>query len=133
MEYEKTSRRFMVLRSLKWGEPAGRSGARWWKEKIIMEAENMIEVHGQDLGVEGCIYNARGETAEDVMTDMFDHLRKEHDMDMPPAEDVLEITSVPEEAANLRRGVVVDPSLPRDKGVQLVIQRLLERLDLSSE
>jgi len=93
----------------------------------------MIEVHGKDLGVEGCIYNARGETAEDIMKDMFDHLRKDHDMDMPPAEDVLEDRSMPVEAIDFHRGEGIDPNLPGDKGVQLVIQRLLERLDLSKE
>ena len=92
----------------------------------------MIEVHGKDLGVEGCIYNASGETAEEVMKDMFDHLRKDHDIDMPPAEDILENRTMPSEAVDFHRGAAVDPSLPRDEGVRLVIQRLLEQLDLSN-
>jgi predicted small metal-binding protein len=91
----------------------------------------MIEVHGKDLGVSGCIYNARGETAEDVMGDMFEHLRKDHDMDMPTVEEVLEDKTAPEKALDLYRGGVVEGGLPPDEGVRLVISRLMERLDLA--
>ena len=91
----------------------------------------MIEIHGQDLGIEDCFFNARGETAEDVMEAMFEHLRQDHDLDMPPVEEVLGDKPVPQEALDLRRGAVVDPGFPADEGVRLVIQRCLERLDLT--
>ena len=44
-------------------------------------------IHGSDdLGVVDCEYVASGETAGDAAQDMIEHLRSEHDVDMPDAD-----------------------------------------------
>ncbi len=90
----------------------------------------MIEVTGKELGIENCSFTARGKTAGDVLESMFDHLESEHDMHMPDVKETLEMYQTDIEAFDFRRAAVVNAEMPLDEGVQLVIRRLKEKLDL---
>lgn len=48
-----------------------------------------IRIGGSELGVKDCDFTARGETAGDVVRDLVDHLRDEHDVGMPDADVIL--------------------------------------------
>lgn len=90
----------------------------------------MIEVSGKDLGIDNCDFIARGKTAGDIVESMFDHLEREHDMDLPPVDETLEMYQTDVEAFDFRRAAVVNAEMPLDEGVQLIIRRLKEKLDL---
>ena len=55
----------------------------------MVEGRNMVEVSCNELGVIDCDYVARGMTPGEVLEKMVDHLRSEHDLDMPDAEEDL--------------------------------------------
>jgi predicted small metal-binding protein len=78
----------------------------------------MKKIKCSELGIKDCDYTARGETAGDVVTEMVEHLRSVHEMDMPDADVILagEMSKDPLE--------VVDP------GLALIVERLRENLNL---
>lgn len=45
---------------------------------------------GEDLGIAGCEYVASGETPGDVVRDVKEHLKDEHNVDLPETEAILE-------------------------------------------
>jgi predicted small metal-binding protein len=75
-------------------------------------------IKGSELGVKDCDFNARGETAGDVVRELVDHLRDEHAIDMPDADVILagELSGDPREK--------VDPA------VALIIKRLTNALNI---
>ena len=90
----------------------------------------MREVHGKDLGVAGCDYVARGETARDAVDDMIAHLEDEHDIDMPDAGVIMEnYRGEGTLVEALQEAFTGEPS----KEQRLIIQRLREALDISEE
>lgn len=92
----------------------------------------MFEISCLDLGVSGCDYVARGEVAGDVVSEMITHLREEHDLDMPSAEKVLKDYHEEERSFVVAPGSeMIDPDLPMDGGVRLVVTRLMEQLERS--
>lgn len=69
----------------------------------------------QDLGIQDCSFVARGATPGDVVEHMVEHLRQNHDLDTPEADEILE----------------GDYNLQLlDDGVRLVIERLNQALDI---
>ena len=90
----------------------------------------MIEVTGKELGIENCSFTARGKTAGDIVKSIFDHLESEHDMHMPSVEETLEMYQTDVDAFDYRRAAVVNAEMPLDEGVQLIIRRLKDKLDL---
>lgn len=76
------------------------------------------EVKLSELGIEGCNFTAKGETAGDVVKIAVEHLRSDHDMDMPDAKTILtgELTK--------------DPLEPVDPAITLIVERLLNSLDI---
>ncbi|OJX43929.1 MAG: hypothetical protein BGO78_02910 [Chloroflexi bacterium 44-23] len=92
----------------------------------------MIEVSAKELGVENCSFVARGITAGDVIEEMFDHLEKKHDFNMPDAETTLEMYMTDLEEYDLNNVTALNTELPLDEGVKLIVQRLKEKLNLSA-
>jgi predicted small metal-binding protein len=76
------------------------------------------EIHCDELGIAGCDFVARGETAGDVVKQVVEHLRSEHEIEMPDADDILESR------------VRDDPVMADNKKVWLVIEKLRESLDI---
>jgi predicted small metal-binding protein len=71
-----------------------------------------------ELGIKDCDFVAGGETAGDVVRDVVEHLRAEHDLDMPDADTIL--------AGELKE----DPLELVDPSVRLVVERLTEALNI---
>lgn len=72
-------------------------------------------IHGSDdLGVTDCEYVASGETAGDAAQEMIEHLRSEHDVDMPDADVVTSDVNI--EAST--------------SAAQVIIKRLRDVLDV---
>lgn len=71
-----------------------------------------------ELGFQNCDFVAEGETAGEVVREIVEHLRSEHDIDMPDPEVILKgkMTEGPFEQA--------------DKVTKLVITRLSEKLNI---
>ena len=78
----------------------------------------MKKIRGSDLGIEDCDFVATGESAGDVVDEVVEHLRAEHDLDLPDADVIL--------AGKLSR----DPLEIVDPAVALVVERLTEALDI---
>jgi predicted small metal-binding protein len=76
------------------------------------------EISCDELGIVGCDFIARGETAGDVVEQVVQHLHSEHDIDLPDADAILE-------------GRVGDnPNVVGSKEEFLIIERLRESLDI---
>lgn len=74
----------------------------------------------KELGFQGCDFIAEGETSGDVVKEIVEHLKKEHDINMPDAEVIL-------------KGKMSDNLFDRaDKATQLVIERLTEKLNIDT-
>lgn len=94
-----------------------------------------MEINCSDLGIADCTYTAYGETAGDAVEDMVEHLRAEHDLNMPDADEILEASA--QDRAELedvagRKGSVVlgdDQDFPQRGGEDMVTRRLLEILN----
>jgi len=71
-----------------------------------------------ELGIEDCDFVVSGETVGDVVGEVVEHLRAEHDIDMPDADMIMadELKNEPLE--------MVDPE------VKIVVERLTEALDI---
>jgi predicted small metal-binding protein len=78
----------------------------------------MKKIEGSELGIKGCDFVATGETAGDVVKAVVDHLRAEHDIDMPDADVILagELSEEPLEMA--------------DPAAKVIVERLAEALDI---
>ena len=71
-----------------------------------------------ELGIKDCDFVAGGETAGDVVREVVEHLRAEHDIDMPDADVIL--------AGEVKE----DPLETIDPAVALVVERLTEALNI---
>ena len=71
-----------------------------------------------ELGIKDCDFVASGETAGDVVRQIVSHLREEHDIRLPNADQILS----GEDRA--------DPLGPVDPAAALIVERLTEALDL---
>lgn len=80
-----------------------------------------IELSGKDLGIADCDWSASGETPADVVRQVVEHLRQEHDIDMPSAEAIIEGKATEEPIMK-----------SADETVRLVVRRLHADLDLPS-
>jgi predicted small metal-binding protein len=78
----------------------------------------MKKIECSELGIQDCDFTASGETAGDVVEQVVQHLRDEHDIDMPDADVILE------------GKVKEDPLASVEPDVALVIQRLTEALNI---
>jgi predicted small metal-binding protein len=76
------------------------------------------EIKCSELGIEGCDFTASGEAAGDAVVEMVEHLRAEHDLDMPDAEDIL--------AGDAGK----DPFTLPSPAAQLATERLRESLNI---
>jgi predicted small metal-binding protein len=76
----------------------------------------------KDLGVQGCEFVARGETAGDVVDQVVSHLRHEHKIKMPGADAIL--------SGQAGRNPI-EPEM--DKGASTVVRRLQESLKVGPE
>ena len=80
-----------------------------------------FEIHcKEDLRVEGCDRVFRGETPIAVVEEIVQHLRDEHDLELPDADAIVEGKV---DAASILEG-------PMDPGAQVVLERLREKLGL---
>jgi predicted small metal-binding protein len=72
----------------------------------------------KELGIRACDFTAKGETAGDVVQQVVEHVRAQHDIDIPDAAMILsgEVKHDPLE--------VVQPE------ISMVVQRLTKALDL---
>jgi predicted small metal-binding protein len=73
---------------------------------------------GEDLGIADCDFVARGEAPGEIMHEMVEHLREEHDMDLPDAEAILQ-------------GDVDETDV--DDKIWMVVRRLREDLETDYE
>ena len=89
----------------------------------------MKEIKGGDLGVVDCDYVARGEDAKAVVEDMVAHLEEEHDIDMPDPEVILD----PDRKEGVLTKIADALAGGRDRGTELLIQRLRTALDIKTE
>jgi predicted small metal-binding protein len=80
-----------------------------------------IELSGKDLGVAGCDWSASGETPADVLEQLVDHLRHEHDINLPDAETILEGKAIED---LLMEGA--------DEATELIVRRIYAELDMPS-
>lgn len=71
-----------------------------------------------ELGVKDCEFTASGETVEDVVEEMVEHLRDTHDMDMPDADAIM--------TGKVGEG----PLESMDDASGLVVQRMIEKLNI---
>lgn len=78
----------------------------------------MKKVGCSELGIQDCDFVAKGETAGDVVKEAVEHLRAEHDIDMPDADVIL------------AGKVSQDPLEMVDPAVALIAQRLTEALNI---
>jgi predicted small metal-binding protein len=78
------------------------------------------ELRCSDLGVAGCEYVARAATPHEVVEDMVKHLRKNHDIDMPDAEEIM--SGDYDETTGLGDAL--------DEEARLVVKRMRETLDI---
>jgi len=96
-------------------------GMKLWKGKQNNQETHIMtkRIKCSELGVKDCDAVVSGETAGDVVAEVVNHLRAEHDIDMPDADVILkgEVTEDPLD--------VVDPA------VALIVERLTEALSLS--
>jgi len=83
-----------------------------------------MRLTGKDLAIKDCDFVAEGKAPADIVKQFVEHLRSEHGIDMPDAEDILDR----EELEPVR----VPGSRP-DEQVQLVVTRLREELGLQTE
>ena len=73
-----------------------------------------------ELGIQNCDFVAEGETSGDVVREIVEHIRSEHDIDLPDAEVIL-------------KGKITDgPFEQADRATELVITRLREKLNIES-
>jgi len=75
------------------------------------------QIKCKDLGFEGCQFRTRGATAEAVLQEIVEHLRAEHDVDVPDADVVLE-------------ALLEDGELEVDEEVRPIVQHLFSKLDI---
>jgi predicted small metal-binding protein len=74
------------------------------------------ELRCSELGVADCDYVARGETTGDVLEDMSEHLKTEHDIELPETEEIV-------------KGLVDEDDL--DSEARIIVDRLQERLAIA--
>ena len=77
-----------------------------------------FKITGEELGIHDCDFHASGETAGDVVRQVVDHLRDEHNVGMPDAEVILEGRTTEQ------------PLAEADPGVVLVAERLISALNI---
>lgn len=77
-----------------------------------------MKIKCSELGIEGCDFLAEGEATGDVVKEVVEHLRAEHDIDMPDADGIL------------AGGGVEEPLEMVDPAAQVVVERLTEALDI---
>lgn len=76
------------------------------------------KITGSELGIQDCDFTARGETAIDVASQVVEHLRAEHGIDLPDAEVIM--------SGDLSTSIM--PSA--DPAVHLIVDRLKETLNI---
>jgi predicted small metal-binding protein len=74
----------------------------------------------EDLGIEGCDAVVRGETAGEVLREIVPHLRAEHGLELPDADEILEGQMSQDE---LFEG-------PADQAVKVTVRRLRDTLNI---
>jgi predicted small metal-binding protein len=96
---------------------------------VRMEREFVVS--GSDLGVAGCDEVFRGPTAGDVVTQVVEHLRSEHKIDMPDPDLILERDleggSTPNIVRDVARAVA---GRPIDDEAAIIVRRLRDRLNI---
>lgn len=77
-----------------------------------------MKIKCSELGIRDCDFVARGETAGQIVKEVVEHLRTEHDIDMPDT-DVILAGEVAEE-----------PLKVVDEDVSLILERLTTALNI---
>jgi predicted small metal-binding protein len=77
----------------------------------------MKRIESSDLGIQNCNFSASGETAGEIVKEVVEHLRDEHDIDMPDVADILE-------------GKVSEDLKHNNPSAYLVVERLIETLNI---
>ena len=90
------------------------------------ETHNGIEISCESLGVVGCHRQFHGETAGEVVDKVSDHLRSEHDIDLPEREVILRSSESLDAQAMVDRFMGMGYS----KKALLVMRRLRELLNV---
>lgn len=91
----------------------------------------MIEVSCHELGIDDCTFSASGKTAGEVLEKMIPHLRSEHKLDMPDADEILNNPKTPEDSILVIPELWIERHLRLDEEVQIVTERLVNKLNLS--
>lgn len=76
------------------------------------------ELHCSELGVEDCDLVARGETAGAIVREIVQHLRQEHDLDLPGADEIL------------AEDMDMETLSEQQPAVYLIVKRLRQELEI---
>ena len=76
------------------------------------------KVTGSELGIEDCDFTARGETVSDVVSQVVEHLRAVHGIDLPDAEVIM--------SGDLSTSIMS----AADPAVHMIVDRLKETLNI---
>jgi predicted small metal-binding protein len=90
----------------------------------------MRELSCEDLQVADCDYVARGETAQDVVEEMVDHLEGEHDIGMPDPDVIME--TYPDDETFLQELGEVFAGEP-DRETRLILERIRSELNIGQQ
>ncbi len=77
-----------------------------------------MKIHGSELGVAGCDFVVEGETAEDVINQMIDHLDSEHDIKLPKADVIIDWSGSENTTLTIQQDII------------LIIERIRDELNL---
>ena len=78
----------------------------------------MKKIKCSELGIRDCDFVAKGETAGQIVKEVVEHLRAEHDIDMPDTDVILE------------GKVAEEPLEVVDEDVSLILERLTTALNI---
>lgn len=93
-----------------------------------MGTERQFQISGRDLGVAGCDEVFVGPSVGDVVEQVVDHMRSEHNIKMPDPDFILEPTmDEPDIIRDVARAVTVEPV--NDESA-IIVRRMRDKLDI---
>ena len=76
-----------------------------------------VQISCSDLGIQGCNFSATGETPGQVIREVVEHVQAEHNINLPDTNTILD------------GKIQVDYFGGNDPGAEIIVKRLIEKLD----